>query len=334
MNRPRRVTIRDVAKAAGVSVTTVSDSLSGSGRLSAATRERVVAVAESLGYKADPRARQFRRGRSGAIGLYVPDSAALLEYYMNVALGAADAAFARELAITLLPPWRDAGRLADVPLDGLILVDPVLGDPMVTGLADQGLPVVTCEPDPTPGAAHEGLVRGDNHRALDELLDHLAAQGATRIGLVGLGDDTAWGADINAAYLAWCRAHGTEPALCQVSFVGPPEERFHAADALLDDHPDIDAIVCAPEGAAISALQAAEKRGRAVPADILVASCVDHSSLRSFLPPITAIDLDPRRAGRHAVELLADLLGGARPPLSRTLPLDLVVRASTARAPS
>ena len=114
----RRPTIRDVAQSLGVSTTTVSDALNGRGRLPEATRERVREVAEALGYSARNSARSLRTGRTGRIGLYSPALDEIIEglagtgYYVELALGAARAALARDLALVLLPPGLPARRLS------------------------------------------------------------------------------------------------------------------------------------------------------------------------------------------------------------------------------
>src|SRR5215472_3349651 len=122
----RRVTIRDVARAAGVSTTTVSDALSGNGRLPEATRGRVAAVAGRLGYRANPAARSLRGQRVGGIGLYLPDNAGSFAYYLELASGAASEALAHGLALTLIPRSPDPFRLTAFPIDGFIAVDPVV----------------------------------------------------------------------------------------------------------------------------------------------------------------------------------------------------------------
>ncbi|MEV7893513.1 LacI family DNA-binding transcriptional regulator, partial [Streptomyces cyaneofuscatus] len=79
----RTVTLLDVARTAGVSKSTASDALQGSGRVAEATRDRVRAVAEELGYRPNSAARRLRRSSTGAIGLHLPQTATRLDYYMS-----------------------------------------------------------------------------------------------------------------------------------------------------------------------------------------------------------------------------------------------------------
>ncbi len=330
MNQRPRVTIRDVAREAGVSVTTVSDALSGGGRLSEATRVKVSVVADRLGYIPNPSARHLRKGRTGTIGLYFPDRVLGLEYYMTLAVGAAEGALRHDLALTLIPGWRDSRRVASFHLDGMILADPVLGDPVLDELRRQRVPVVTCERDLSPGSQPVGRVESDNEAAMRGLLDHLRDQGARRTALIASDATTSWGHDLRAAYGAWCGRHRVTPQIQDVPLVSHPDEVAHAAEILLTGRRRPDAIISAMDGSAIGVLQAAERHGLRVPDDVLVASCVDGADLRQSTPPVTAIDIQPRVMGQWAAELLAEVLAGTQPSGTvRTLETHLVPRAST-----
>src|SRR5579862_8470185 len=125
--------------------------------------------------------------RSGQIGLYCPFLAEVPGgfhgaggYYMELAIGAAEAAQREGLALALFPCGLTAEELAEIDIDGLIVADPLLGDPVVRRLAALGRTIVTCERDPTPGVMHAGCVRSDHTEAINELLAHIRAAGATR----------------------------------------------------------------------------------------------------------------------------------------------------------
>jgi DNA-binding LacI/PurR family transcriptional regulator len=322
----RRATIRDVASAAGVSTTTVSDALNGRGRLPAATREHVSAIAEGA----------LRDGRSGQVGLYCPFLAEIhgglagTGYYMELAMGAAETALAADLALVLLPAGLAPERLAAAEIDGLIVADPLRDDAGVAALAARGVTIVTCERDPTPGAAHGGCVRSDHTAALRELLDHLAAAGARRVALVAAGEETDWSAELGAAYRAWCAERGAPAREARVPISPRAEYAERATAELLRDPEPPDAIVCAPDGGAAAVLRALGASGLRVPADVLVASCVDGPAVAGAAPGVTAIDLRPALVGQRAGQLLADLLGGrATPGIEAEVPTRLVVRAST-----
>jgi DNA-binding LacI/PurR family transcriptional regulator len=328
----QRVTIRDVAQAAGVSITTVSDALSGNGRLPAATRSRVAAVAGRLGYQANPAARSLRGRRVGSIGLYLPDDAGSYAYYLALAGGAASEALAHGLALTLIPQCPDPARVTAFPVDGFCAVDPVRGDPVVRAFSRLGIPVVTCERDLTPGAEHTGRVEGDYRPVMTSLLDHLADQGAERVALIAPGPETAWGLDQRTAYRDWCTAGRRPEALYDVPFPASPEQVRDATLRALRSGPAPDAVVSGTDGGALGALVAAAELSRRVPEDLLVASSVDSPALRSCSPAITALDLRPDDMGRRLAALLHALLDGTAPAGTvQVVHPRLVIRASTTR---
>ena len=142
-----RVGIRDVAAAAGVSVTTTSDALNGRGRVEAGTRERVLAAAADLGYRANVHARMLRRGRSGVLGIMSSLAADAsmnlsgIEYLADILSAAATAGLSRGYAIVLLPPSPDDDEPdGGVEIDGALLLDPVAGSTLAARLERSGVP--------------------------------------------------------------------------------------------------------------------------------------------------------------------------------------------------
>ncbi|WP_309484620.1 LacI family DNA-binding transcriptional regulator [Streptomyces himalayensis] len=182
-NRPGRSGIRDVAIAAGVSITTVSDALNGKGRLPDATRRHVRAVADRLGYRASAAARTLRTGKSGLIGLTVttygdePFTFTESGYFAEMARAATSAAPARGYALVILPATSRHDVWSNVALDGAVVIDPDDHDPVVTELVRQGLPVVS-DGRPAGSLQVTAWVDNDHEAAVWGILDHLAAAGA------------------------------------------------------------------------------------------------------------------------------------------------------------
>ncbi|MEV6953714.1 LacI family DNA-binding transcriptional regulator [Streptomyces sp. NPDC051183] len=309
----RTVTLLDVARAAGVSKSTASDALHGSGRVAEATRDRVREVAEQLGYRPNSAARRLRRASTGAIGLYLPQTATRLDYYMNLAFGAVERAQEEGLDVVLLGSAAGAhGPLAS-RVDGLLVIDPELGDPALPELLDAGVPVVTGErypgPSPTPAAA----VVCDNAASLSALLDHVHARGAKSPALLAPEATSSWAQALRTAAASWSAEHRIPVAVRTVPFAATPAEAGDRTRALLAADPAVDAVICAPDGAAPGVLRAATALGRSVGGDFLLASCVDGVAARSCDPPITAIDLRPAEYGRACADLLGDVLAGRAP---------------------
>ncbi|MFJ9109651.1 LacI family DNA-binding transcriptional regulator [Streptomyces sp. NPDC102283] len=358
----RTVNLLDVARAAGVSKSTASDALQGSGRVAEATRVRVRAVAEELGYRPNSAARRLRRAGAGAVGLHLPATATRLDYYMNLAFGAVERAQEDGLDVVLLASrGAPGGRIAS-RVDGLLVIDPEAGDSAVPALLDAGVPVVTGERYLGPAAGPSAAVVCDNAASLTALLDHVAERGARHPALLAPAGSSAWATALRSTARAWGLAHGVEVALRTVPFAATPGEAEAATRELLAAHPAVDAVISAPDGSAPGVLRAAAALGRPVGAldggdpgralhggtprrapdggdpgvppggGLLVASCVDGAATRGAQPPVTAVDLRPAAYGRACAELLCDILADrAAPDTVRLHAWTLETRASTGR---
>lgn len=332
----RRATIRDVAAAAGVSVKTVSYAVNQKGDVDPATRARVLAEAERLGYRASRAARALRGGRTATIALLLPSFGAhdrellSLSYYMLLAASAASEAFALDHSLLLAPTVEDHDVLRRLEVDGVLIADPSARDPRIDLFAAQAIPVVTIERDPGR-PDQEWVVEGDNREATTALLDHLADAGAERVALLAAGSEWGWSADSVAAYEAWCAARGQAPLTALTGLHDLERGAREQAHALLDRPDRPDAIVALAERHAGGVVQAARDLGLDVPRDLLVASGIDSPETRWGEPPITALDLHPDRRGAAAAELLIARLEGRGEPAGRTVAADLIVRASSSR---
>ena len=298
MPRARGVTIRDVARRAGVSITAVSHALNGKGQLSEATRAKVIAAARELDYQADAFARGLRQGRIGAIGLVLRGLDSLGEYapegvdvFASFAGVLSSAALARGFSITLLPDIsrRPVPSLA-FALDGYVVMSPHVDDP-VTGLLERrGIPYVSygrpLTGDGTPTEARNWADE-DNVWAARQLLAHLASAEARRIVLVRGTDLNAWNKDFTDAYLAWCARSGIPPRVYDV-----PERAGVAGGqgiaARIDTDGIPDAVVCMTSRHAAGLQAYFRSQGLRMPRDLLVAAASDSEHARSARPAITS----------------------------------------------
>jgi len=334
-----RAGIRDVAAAAGVSITTVSDALNGKGRLPEATRRHVREVADRLGYRPSAAARALRTGKSGLIGLTVttygeePFTFTEFAYFAEMARAATSAALARGYALVILPATSRHDVWSNVALDGTVVIDPAEGDPVVSEIVRQGIPVVS---DGRPGGSLPvtAWVDNDHQAAVMELLDHLADAGARRIGLLtGTSTDTYTRLS-TTAYLTWCERVGQDPVYESYP-AHDPRAGAVAADRLLarPDRPDAVYGLFDPNGTDL--LAATRRYGLRVPDDLMLVCCSESPGYASTDPPITTLSLKPRRIGTAVVQLLIDAIEGvdAGRPIEQVIPTDLIVRASSQRRP-
>lgn len=332
----QRPTIADVARAAGVSTTTVSHALNGKGYVDAQTRERVKEAARALGYRPSVRAQRLRTGEARTIALIssmpfeIAGGASRLGFLMEVAAVAAATALTRGLALVLVPPLM-AGRLPleQLDIDGAIVIEPTADDANVAHLQDRGLPVVCLGRQP----ANDAVPYVDIHSSAttELLLRHLKDQGSRHIGLlIGAQQRNSY-IESRACYQKFCAEHGMTPVIAVADESGGEAAGRDTCAALLREHPHIDGLCALVDAFAVGAVQAILEEGLRVPDDVRVVTRYDGTRARSCRPPLTAVDLHLDDMASQAVALLFDHLGGnkdARLSVAPSLP-DLVIRESS-----
>ncbi|MGW6461774.1 LacI family DNA-binding transcriptional regulator [Streptomyces sp. NPDC055078] len=331
-----RVGMKDVAAAAGVSLTTVSDALNDRGRLPEVTRKRVREVAERLGYQPHRTARSLAKGRSGILMLSVsvpastPGSAVDIEFFVQLMSAASGAALSRGWAL-VLAPVTDGEPKVPVEFDGAIVVDPRPQDPLLRLADSEGKPVVTVGRDlENPGRPH---VDNDHARAVREALDHMRASGAGCPALLASEPDSSYVRDCIDGYRAWCREAGTEPLVVAAEQGGLTEGAGYAAAREFLSRPSRpDAVFTTVDSLALGTNLAAQTLGLRVPEDLQIASLSDSEAARHARPPITAVDLDPGRIGRDAIDLLLRAIEDPGQVASVTVAARLLRRGSTGAA--
>ncbi|MER6988203.1 LacI family DNA-binding transcriptional regulator [Saccharopolyspora hirsuta] len=333
MAGPIRPTISDVARAAGVSRTTVSHALNGIGKVDPRTRERVVQAAAELGYRPSLRAQRLRSGQSRTIGLVssmpvaVAGGPSKLGFFMEVAAAAAETALLHGFALVLVPPLDSDPPLDSLDIDGAIVIEPDQDDPTTKRLQSRGVPIVSIGPQRGTDLPHVDLRAPQVGRLL---LDHLREQGADRIALLMGSGHRSWYVDLAEVYAEFSREHGMPPLVVEADESGGEETGQAACEELLAQHPEVDAICASVDAFAIGAVRAAESLGLDIPTDLQVATRYDGVRARTSTPTLTAVDLHLAQAAASAVELLlANLKGTEVPQVVTNPPPRLVPRAST-----
>src|SRR5881296_1182863 len=216
MPRDGRISIKDVAREAGVSVTTVSHALNDKGRLNPDTRARVRAVAERLGYKPNPAARSLVSGKTGLIAVMPslpkepPVTFGDFGYFTELIAAATDVAVSKDWALVVAPPLSSDFVWERVPLDGVIVIDPIVGDAALPVLRERKIPFVTVSADPdAPGG--DAVVACEDQECTRAVLDHFLERGAHRVGFLSAPPITAFLRASADTYAWWCADHGQEP---------------------------------------------------------------------------------------------------------------------------
>lgn len=312
-----RATISDVARAAGVSKTTVSQILNGKGRASEQTRALVLEVAGRIGYGANPIARSLRTGRTGVLGIVfrptdaVSGSLVGTEFHIRVAGGAAASALSLGYGLLHLPdPLRanDSGY----PMDGCIVVAPYGTDQVIDELGRRGIPVVSVDPD--PDRMEQSMYVGrDESGAAQELFAHISRMGAQSSVLLSITDDNAWKRGFEASYDTWCNSTGQPVRVIETPGISGSEGAYNAIEKLLSTGSKPDVIIAATSRFAVGAAKAASNANLRIPQDIMIAALSDSELARSHHPPISALDLHGDVVGKEAILKLVQFLEGRRP---------------------
>ena len=322
----RRVSMADVAAAAGVSAQTVSRVVNASPRVDPATRASVEAAMAELGYRMHRAARALRTGRTDTIGLIVSTLATVGNSRMLQAI--ADAAAARGFALTVVTAsGRDAvadafERLHDQGIDGAVVLNEATA--LARGLdLPEGLAVVVVDAPPDGASVTTGTVQTDHAAGARAATAHLLAAGAATVhhlaGPVG-------------SFAAAERERGWREALAEAGVPAPEIVRGdwtaasgHAAIAALPEA--MTALFAANDQMALGALRALAEAGRQVPADVAVVGFDDVEDAADYRPPLTTLRQDFDALGAAAVASLVSLIGGDTVAPVVLTP-QLVVRAS------
>jgi DNA-binding LacI/PurR family transcriptional regulator len=326
--------IAEVARRAGVSKSTASRALGGTGYVSGETRDRVLRAAAEIGYVPSTSAVSLATGRTQNIGVVMPYLNRW--FFAEVLEGIQESLLDRGLDLTLYDAKPGtAGRarifgdfLARSRFDGLIAVGLEPDDDEVDQLLRIGRPVVSLV---GPSEATT-VIEIDDDYAAQRATEHLLALGHRRIAFVG-GRRTGHWARVDRrrynGYLAAMTDSGNAAHVHHVeSEVTLPGGYAAAVDALGDTRDRPTAIVATCDEVAIGAIIAARRLGVQVPSQLSVIGIDDHEYAEMF--SLTTLQQLPRDQGRAAVDLLlAEIAEPGRPRSVVRMKAKLIVRAST-----
>lgn len=338
------VTIRDVARAANVSISTVSHVLSGKRPTSGQTRRRVQAIIQELGYRPNRVAQSLVWRRPFALGLIIPDITN--PYFPTFARGAEDRV--RERGYTLVlgnsdyDPAREASYLDLVRSNQLAGAIFCLGDEMSPILAElnraveEGVAVVMVH---SP-MARVPTVCADNRQGGRLAAEHLMSLGHHKIGMVSALPLDEGMADREAGFLEALREAGrsVDRSGIPVTYGNHQIEGGRKATVELLTHtPSLSAIFVLNDLMALGALEGARGIGRRIPEDISIVGFDDIPFAALANPPLTTVGQPIRQLGEQAADLLLSVVdrgrGDQAEPQRVLLPNQLIMRGSTGQAP-
>lgn len=336
MTPPRKATMADVARAAGVSPMTVSRAFKPDSSVSEATRDAIRKAADDLGYVFDSTASSLRSQKTDFVAVTIPSinnanfadtvrglSEGLKPRGLQILLGTTDYDMAEEerLIEQLLRRRPEA-----------IVVTGGKHTPRARRLLEAaGIPVIETWDLPDLPIGH--VVGFSNAAAVKGMVDHFVAQGLTRIAFIG-GDadrDTR-GTDRRAGFIAAMQTHGLDPTRLIAAGAPPISMREGAAamGRLLDTLPDTQAVIAVSDLSAFGALTECQRRGLPVPDRIRIAGFGDYEIAGISVPTLTTINPFPREIGARTAQLILQVLDGeTTTPLTVAITPKLLIRQST-----
>jgi LacI family transcriptional regulator len=334
-----QTTMKRIAGELGVSITTVSKVLNNHADISEATRTRVMAKVEELGYQRNAVARSLSLRRSHTLGIVIPDL--MHSFFVEVIAGIEPVVSAHGYGLLLCSSSEDAGKeraelemLRSRQVDGIVLASANASGntDMLLQLAKQGTSLVMIDRDDHPSVRCHRVLTDDE--AVGSLAtSHLLDAGRRAIAHIG-GPPIVHAKRREKGWRETLKARGVKVADDWIVRGGFMEsDGYRAMKKLLGVRPKIDAVFAANDPSAIGAMKAIWEAGLRVPNDIAVVGVGDIALGDLLRVPLTTVGWSRRDQGRHAAELLLNSLDGEIDRAQRVIiPPRLVVRESSGSA--
>lgn len=337
----RQVSIKDIARAAGVSYSTVSRALNDSTLISEDVRRRIRSLAQQMGYTPNGLAQSLHSRRTNSIGVIITTIGD--PFFVDVVQGVDDVARQTGNSVFLATSNNDPDeeiRIIETfdrrRVDGVIVAASRVGDEYANRLEQIHIPVILVNNQAVGTYRNLYSVSVDDYAGACQAVQHLLNLGHRRIGYIGINNRPGSNERRLRGYQDTLRAAGVypNPEWTQIN-------AGHTLEGLRGDmmvgremgllllRQDITAVFCYCDSVAAGLLLACRERGLRVPEDISVVGYDDSEICEVVHPPLTTVHQPRRRMGRLATEMLLASIAGEQ--LSdQKLQLDLVVRGSTA----
>ena len=334
-----RVTIADVASAAGVSKTAVSFAFNNPERLGHATLERVLGVAHDLGYAPHPAARALSTRRSGTIGILIPQRLSTVfanPFVSELIQGLGELCEEHDLALLLVPPLDGSleAAIRHASVDGFISLGLSPDDRALEVIDALGTPTVLVDSDDSE--VHP-VVNVDDHGGAMAAANHLLALGHRRLAILVLPParaQMAYTPTANrrmAGYKAAIEEAGAPPPLAVTAGISVAAG-MRAFESLPSGASRPTGLLAMSDMAAIGVLNAANEAKVGVPIDLSVVGFDDLPVSAWTNPPLTTVRQPIVDKGRLAARMLIERMNGRSVGSPAPLRTTLIVRASTSEA--
>lgn len=324
-----RSTITEVAKRAGVSISTVSRVVNGLDRVHPETRQRVLGIVETLNYQPSAFARGLAVQKTHTIGFVIPTISD--PFYLNIVRGVEEGAASEQYSLLIVSqPFAVSNqRILELftqrRVDGMVVVGVTVPAEAIERLKTHGFPLVLLQ----GGSEGVATFAVDNYGGAVAVTDHLLNLGRKRIAYIAGSNDTPDNSD---------RFRGFQDALCRAGLEFDPrlfaqgdyaqDSGLRATKALLAREVPIDAIFAANDQMAMDAILVLRRQALRVPEDVAVVGFDDVPMASYVVPPLTTVRQPGYELGFGAAKAVLAALRGEVLPKETTLPVELVVRES------
>jgi len=331
--RSSRTTITDVARQAGVSISTVSRVLNQSAPVTSELESRVKAVIDELGYRPQTAARALAGRKTDTIGLLLSEIGP--DFYPFMIRGIEAAARENQFNLLINVAGKDTTgngvsfTLGEHNTDGVLVFPSSLPDKEIIRLHKNDLPVVLVQ-RPSPAGLQIPCVTIENRCSARNLIDHLIeVHGYRHIAFLAGPEDHEDANQRELGYRESLAAHGIpfDPKL-KANGRFKWQASHEAVEAWLQDGVEFDAIFACDDQSAVGAISAVRQAGLSVPEDIAVVGFDDSEISRYLSPPLTTVRVPIMEIGRAATLQLINLIQGNVPVFSKEFATELVIRRS------
>lgn len=334
-------TIKDLAKAAGVSITTVSRALNGYSDVNEKTRSRIKKLAAEMSYRPNAQAQSLVLKKTNTIGVIISEikrTSIKDAFAFEVLCGINDRAGELNYDILLFStnPNKQLKKtysdlLRERNVDGAILQGLRMNDPYLKEVIHQ--PHFPCVLIDIPVAGDwVGHVTTDNVNGARDAVRHLIELGHTRIAMINGFDEASVSRERLSGYMVALQEAGIRYDAEMVTDGRFSEEGgMEAMLRIVDRHPGVTAVFCASDLMALGAMKAMERLGRPVPESMSIVGFDDIAIASYCSPNLTTVRQEKYELGYQAAKLLIDMLEGRQVKHKVVLDNQLVVRDSTAR---
>lgn len=317
-------TIRDVAKRAGVSVTTASYALNDTGSIGEATRKRVLQAAEELNFHPNAFARHLKRRKTQTIGVFISSFGG--SFFEEVLEGIHSVILDSDYELLVCPQSRSTRRiLLHRQVDGAIVFDPVIPSEAVMKLASRRFPIVVMDRDVQNEFILPLLL--DNPQGVREAFAHLYGQGLRKLIFIAGAVESFDNGERMATFLSEAQQHDLQIPVYQGKFT--EISGYEIAKTIIQSNDLPQAVFCSNDQMAIGFLRAMKECGLNAPHDIAVVGFDDIPLTRYMQPSVSTIGASRFEWGMTAVRQLIDFLEHETPFEPHRIPTRFLARQSS-----